>query len=322
MLDFTELPDDGTAFEQLLREMFLRYGTPVHWTGQGPDDGRDLIVVDTMIGRFGNAERKWLVQCKHNAHSGKAVGRKDVAGVIDDCAQVGATGYLLACSTVPSSGVVTKLRELHESSDNDIVTQVWDHVEIERRLDDPRLFSLAQIFFPESTKATKWRLYNAGLPNKWTANYNGCFVILICRVGGEPPPLSDCAAIIDGLRSMEKKKEGEPWWEQEEVRPRLLFWDDKFTQFRAYADYILPSGNASPLQTPQDFADRLNNGMAWEANGEYVSPCTFYVRPVRASKGSDRYHCDDPDYYKRCENGAPTGETSVGELAEFGNQWR
>src|SRR5712691_9329212 len=106
MIDFTELPDDGTAFEQLTRELLLISGLSPEWTGQGIDHGRDLIAEETATGPLGSFRRKWLVQCKHLAHSGRSVSRRDIPSVVDDCRQVNADGYLLVCSTRPSSGVV------------------------------------------------------------------------------------------------------------------------------------------------------------------------------------------------------------------------
>jgi HJR/Mrr/RecB family endonuclease len=50
MLDFTELLPDGIRFEQLVRELCLRSGFEVHWTGVGPDGGRDLILIEKAAG--------------------------------------------------------------------------------------------------------------------------------------------------------------------------------------------------------------------------------------------------------------------------------
>jgi hypothetical protein len=39
MLDFKELPANGEAFEQLMRELLFSYGMAVEWSGRGPDGG-------------------------------------------------------------------------------------------------------------------------------------------------------------------------------------------------------------------------------------------------------------------------------------------
>jgi hypothetical protein len=74
MLNFKELPVDGVAFEQLIRELLLRSEFEVHWTGVGPDGGRDLVVTEKAAGQLAPFQRKWLVSCKHHAHSGTSVG--------------------------------------------------------------------------------------------------------------------------------------------------------------------------------------------------------------------------------------------------------
>jgi hypothetical protein len=317
MLDFTELPQDGTAFEQLVREMFLGYGMHVEWTGKGPDQGRDLVVVEALTGPLGVADRRWLVQCKHFAKSQRAVGRDDVGTVIDDCGAIGAAGYLLACSTVASSGLTTKLSELSARTENGIITKVWDGVEIERRLADPRLFAIAQLFFPKSLARTPWRLYNAGMPNRWTANYKATFVVLVSRVSGEPPPLNWCAAIIERLLAMRLAKD-------EQVRPRAIYYDDAYTNLYVFADYLIVR-EKEPALSPADFAHTLGDGFPFTSeSGEEVPHCNWGLRVRAYNPFSDHYHRDHPDYYKPYEKGPTPGDlTPVGELAEYhGNRWR
>lgn len=41
-MDFKELPQDGQAFEQLVRELLFSRGLHVAWSGRGADGGRDL----------------------------------------------------------------------------------------------------------------------------------------------------------------------------------------------------------------------------------------------------------------------------------------
>jgi Restriction endonuclease len=118
MIDFNELPQDGTALEQLTRELLLVAGLSPQWTGRGPDQGRDLIAEETATGPLGSFRRRWLVQCKHFAHSARSVSRNDIPSVVDDCRQVNADGYLLVCSTYPSSGVAQKLSEISNDPSN------------------------------------------------------------------------------------------------------------------------------------------------------------------------------------------------------------
>lgn len=78
MIDYKELPTDGTAFELLIRELLYRRGLEVYWTGKGPDGGRDIVWIERVKGNFTTFEKRWIVQCKHHAHSGKAVSDQEV----------------------------------------------------------------------------------------------------------------------------------------------------------------------------------------------------------------------------------------------------
>src|SRR3989442_1527477 len=87
MIDFSELPQDGVAFEQLVREILLILDLHPRWSGIGPDRGRDILATEILSGPLAQSKRLWLVQCKHFAHAGRSVGRNDVGAVVDDCHQ-------------------------------------------------------------------------------------------------------------------------------------------------------------------------------------------------------------------------------------------
>jgi hypothetical protein len=139
-VDFKELPRNGKLFEQFVRELLLILGVHPHWTGQGADHGTDILATEQIIGPMSlvgpvvETHRKWLVQCKHFAHSRRSVGRKDTGSIVDDCRQVGANAYLLVCSTQPSSSLVTKLEEISTKPHNNLVTLIWDSVDLEKML--------------------------------------------------------------------------------------------------------------------------------------------------------------------------------------------
>lgn len=118
MIDYTELPVDGILFEQLVRELLLREGFDVHWTGVGPDAGRDLIVTEKTIGGIAEFNRQWLVSCKHfaNSKNSRSVGVSDVNGIVDACRTVNAQGFLLICTTQPSSALVTRLDDIQKNN--------------------------------------------------------------------------------------------------------------------------------------------------------------------------------------------------------------
>jgi len=79
-VDFTQI-QSGEDFELLCEDLLRAMGfTIVQSPARGSDAGVDLIVSETVKDTMGfTEERKSLVQCKHYAHSGKAVPFADVA---------------------------------------------------------------------------------------------------------------------------------------------------------------------------------------------------------------------------------------------------
>lgn len=318
MLDFTELPQDGTSFEQLARELLLVAGLRPHWTGKGPDQGRDLIAEETATGPLGSFKRTWLVQCKHLAHSKHSVGRNDVKSIIDDCRQVNADGYLLVCSTQPSSSLVQKLNEITSAPENRLVATVWDAVEIEKRLGEPRGFSLSHIFFPASMKDTPWKIYNVGSPTKWAAHYKKYFLYLSCRDAARFPSLAEVELIISRLEEIRPKNDNEL------VRPRAVYYDDKHEQFFVFADYLVPC-DSTPSLSPAEFEGKLQDWHGLHSDGKSSWYSTGWdIKKVETDPLSDdHYQFDHADYYemylRNFERGAFRGPT-IGILASI-DQW-
>jgi hypothetical protein len=320
MIDFKELPQDGTAFEQFIREICLIYDLHPEWTGKGPDHGRDILITEKARGPVSDFSRRWLVQCKHFAHAKKSVGRDDIGSVIDDCRQIGADGYLLACSTQASSGVVTKLTEIADKPENRLVTAIWDGVDVERRLAEPRCFSLGHLFFPRSFAATPWKLYNAGAPNNWTAHYKTYFLNLSSRISGRHPDLAECEYIVSVLEKIRPKAE------HEAVRPRAIYFDDKHGNFTVFADYLVPRGK-KPSLSPKEFNDVLKDGEGLHTDSEtswYLTRWDIQLQSINPH--SDHFDLDHYAFYNpvrgNFEIGSLRGDYSVGELFEYGNEWR
>lgn len=135
MLDFTELSPDGNELELLIRELLFSRGFNPRWSGKGQDAGRDLLVDEVGPALFGSQSHTWLVSCKQRLSVDQAVGVSELDGIIEACAQHEATGFLLVCSTYPSSGAVTRLDELKKSGT--LFTHYWDGVTVERLLSTP-----------------------------------------------------------------------------------------------------------------------------------------------------------------------------------------
>lgn len=295
MIDFTELPSDGTKFEQLIRELLVRSGFEVHWTGVGPDGGRDLIVVERAQGALAPFQRKWLVSCKHYAKSGKSVGLDDVTDINDACEAVGASGFLLACSTQPSSTVVRRLEEIEGRGK--LVVRFWDSVEIEKRLNAPQTFALNHLFFPESSKSNPWQIYATDSPSFWAANYKDYFLYLGSRTAHSFPALKDVEEIIRRLESI-KLPAGKDW-NHHYLRPRAVYFDNKHEQFSVFADYLYPEKHETETLTPAELNEILKDGQGLYSDDECMWYLTHWdIRYVGSRQISDHFHLDHKEYYQ------------------------
>ncbi|MMZ58085.1 hypothetical protein D1872_200510 [compost metagenome] len=290
MIDFTELSSDGVAFEQLIRELVLREGYEAHWTGVGPDQGRDLIVVEKVLGPLSSFQRTWLIECKHYAKANKSVGINDLSSIIDSCSAAGADGYILACSTQPSSSLVRKFNELQNSKGLKII--YWDAIEIEKRLFNPECFALIHMFFPKSSESIGWKIYNSDSPSFWAANYKEHFIYLSSRVAMTFPDLRDCEKIleiIDNFPILPKNQF---------LRPRAIFFDNKHEQFRVYVDYMV-SEDDKVILSPKELNEYFNDGMGLYEEDNSMCYLTYWdVNLVKIRPNSDHYHRDSKGYYE------------------------
>lgn len=313
MLDFKELPSDGVRFEQLIREMLIRSGFEVHWTGVGPDGGRDLVATERAEGILAPLSRKWLVSCKHKAHGGGSVGLPDVVDIVDACGAVDAEGYLLACSTQPSSSVVKRLEELHLSGK--VLTAFWDGVEIEKRLNIPELFPLVHQFLPESAKAQPWKIYASQSPSVWAANYKDYFLYMSCRIGHSFPALADVEAIAAKLESITLPGDG---WSQHYIRLRAVHYDDKHEHYSVFADYLYPKTDLKTVLSPDAIDAVLQNGRGLHSDdsGEWYLTC-WDVRYVPISPYSDRFQLDSANYYENSMSNFTVGFPREGWIDEI-----
>ncbi|HWK67617.1 MAG TPA: restriction endonuclease [Rhizobiaceae bacterium] len=283
-MDFTELPVDGQAFEQLVRELLFSRGLHVAWSGRGADGGRDLVCRETLTGIFGPQTRTWLVQCKHNAHSGISVSHSAIDDPVSSCAQHGATGYLLVCSTQPSSGLVARLEGISRNEKVGITATYWDAVTIERLLSNPRDWAIAQRFMPNSCE--QWRLYATTSPNHFIAHYKGYVFHLTNRIGSETSHhLPSIEARIEDIEEL-------PLPPNHFVRPRAVWYDDKNGGYRWYVDYMRPHGSAQAA-SESDIQQALRDGWALEDGQVY----SWDVRLVQYLADSDHYDRDHYEYY-------------------------
>jgi hypothetical protein len=155
ILDFKEIPmahkggGEQDKFELFSRDFFQNIGYKINSApGRGADGGKDLILTEIRKGIASNTEVRWLVSCKHKAHSGSSVSKTDEPEISDSLKAHNCTGFIGFYSTLPSSGLVAKVEGMSE-----IEHQFFDSSKIEQALlTNPKCLELAKRYFPESFK--------------------------------------------------------------------------------------------------------------------------------------------------------------------------
>ena len=283
MLDFTELSPDGNDLELLTRELLFSRGFSPRWSGKGQDAGRDLLVDELGPALFGSQGRSWLVSCKQKTSPDQSVGQSALDGVMEACAQHQTEGFLLVCSTYPSSGTVERLDDLKKS--RTLLTHYWDGVTIERLLSTPRDWPIAQRFFPRSGNSGGWRLWATTSPNRYVANVRGYYIHLTNRIGSTWVD-GHLSSVWEVLNAIESLRLGPG----EEVRPRAVFYDDKHGAYTWYVDLLVERG-----RTPSVLADQIARILGPSDvpfSDHQIYAWDVQVREVMRS--SDHY---DPDHY-------------------------
>lgn len=284
MLDFTELGGNGRGLEQLTREIALVLGLNPQWSGEGPDGGRDLTLVEPGIDLLGGKPRQWLVSCKDNSSSGKSVGIDAVNGLIEAVKQHGATGFLLACATHPSAAVTERLAAIERNEG--IACHTWDGVTLERLLSHPATWPLAQRFMPASSQALDWRIFGTSAPNDWVGVHRGHFLHLRSRTGsGMGFDLASLSLRFDELEAVQTEYGAE-------FRVREVFHDD--THGGGYvwaADCLWDEDRTAP--TPAVLSAALKSGIAREDGQFHV----FEFTVQRVNRASDHFDRDHYSFY-------------------------
>lgn len=111
---------------------------------RGPDGKKDLIVEEVITGIASEYTIRWLVSCKHFAHSGSAVKDTDEINIKERLSQHRCDGVMGVYSTLPAvslSGILSGI-------DNSVV---YDHEKIESLLlRDSGGQRIASRYFPKS----------------------------------------------------------------------------------------------------------------------------------------------------------------------------
>jgi hypothetical protein len=160
-IEFGEIPSGNRGggkqdkFELFARDCLEFLGFhPVTSPARGPDFGKDFIVEEVRRGAGGETRIRWLVSCKHFAHSGASVSPTDEQNIRERVESHQCDGFVGFYSTLPSSG----LSQLLERLKGIIEVQLYDGERIERYLlESPAGVHLAQRYFPRSIEQWKQR---------------------------------------------------------------------------------------------------------------------------------------------------------------------
>lgn len=155
MIDFKEIPpgnaqgDEQDIFELFARDFFEARGYEILKSpSRGSDGGRDLIIGEAISGKVTKTTRKWLVSCKHNAHSGSSVSKLVESDVRDRLERHDCDGFVAFYSTIPSSDLSEYFDSIESSTD--VLRYDGKRIEKEILADANLVESVARRYFPKS----------------------------------------------------------------------------------------------------------------------------------------------------------------------------
>lgn len=157
-IDFKEIPEAHIGgglqdtFELFARDFLSYLGYKVDENpSRGADGGKDIVVTEKRSGVGGETTVRWLVSCKHKAHSGASVNPQDESNIRDRIEANHCDGFIGFYSTLPSSGLSIAIKSLSEK----IAIQTFDREKIENHLlSSSEGLHLTKRFFPNSV--AKW----------------------------------------------------------------------------------------------------------------------------------------------------------------------
>lgn len=139
-IDFREIPPanraDGSQdeFELFARDLFKALGFLIDIdVGRGGDDRKDFIACEKVEGKLSSHENRYLVSCKHFAHSGnqKSVGNSNETDILGRLRIHKCDGFIGFYSTVASSALIREINILKKEYSVEKKTyEIIDHSRI------------------------------------------------------------------------------------------------------------------------------------------------------------------------------------------------
>lgn len=151
IVDFKEIEHkSGFIFERFIEDLLKALGWRIIiGAGLGPDGGRDIVAsINESSGTGMVKERKYLIQCKHNAHSNKTVMPGDISDFSLMPKRHDTEGWLLVTSTRVSENVVQNIDAANKVGR--ACFDYWDGKEIEKRVLFEDCREVLKRYFPNS----------------------------------------------------------------------------------------------------------------------------------------------------------------------------
>lgn len=159
ILNFKEIPKANGAdglqdtFELFARDFlqYLGYAIIEH-PDRGADRKKDMIAEERIDGLSSTFTYRWLVSCKHYAHTGNAVKDTDEPNITERLKQHKCDGFMGIYSTLCSTSLGSLINGLTDANGKRN-TCVYDHERIEScLLENRKGQQLAARYFPQSMK--------------------------------------------------------------------------------------------------------------------------------------------------------------------------
>jgi len=156
MIDFREIKDPE-IWELFARDFLQETGFYIESTiDREPDGKKDLIVTENLKGNLGKYQFRWIVSCKHfaNREKGGSVKEDDEPNILERIRGFRSDGFIGFYSTVPSSGLNSRLNQLKEAKEIKDY-RIFDFKLIENYLIRVGYSQLLMRYFPDSYKRVK-----------------------------------------------------------------------------------------------------------------------------------------------------------------------
>jgi len=151
LINFLTLPVDGARFEALVAQLMEAMGyTILEKPAIGTEGGRDILVERTLKDVMGERRERVVVQCKHHAHSGKAISDRELGVWQSALTRHKARGYLLVTDVRVTENVSRAFREFtNDEANYPKWAAFWDVDTLTSHL--YRHSSIKDAFFPKSS---------------------------------------------------------------------------------------------------------------------------------------------------------------------------